>query len=123
MGYIKPLHCDTEIQRCMEALKNLLKAVFKVPLLPPPLMDMEPATSSSTLLPPTATSQPPRAPTSATTTTATHTISLPPKAPTSVQSTAPAQPQFVITTRPVLGVAPPTSSAQRLEPCLPSEAT
>uniref|UniRef100_A0A915JWT7 Uncharacterized protein n=1 Tax=Romanomermis culicivorax TaxID=13658 RepID=A0A915JWT7_ROMCU len=108
----------------MEALKNPPKDVFKALLPPPPPpMDVEPATSSSTSLPPTATSQPPMAPTSATTTTVTHTTSLPPTAPMLVQSTTQAQPQLVITTRPVLGVAPPTTSAQRFERRLPSEAT
>uniref|UniRef100_A0A915KQ56 Uncharacterized protein n=1 Tax=Romanomermis culicivorax TaxID=13658 RepID=A0A915KQ56_ROMCU len=120
--YISPSQCDPEIQKHLEALKNPTKAVFKVPL-PPPLIEVEPAASSSTSLRPTATSQLPMAPTSATTTTATHTTSLPPMAPTSVQSTAPAQPQLVITTRPILGVAPPTSTAQRFEPRLPREAT
>uniref|UniRef100_A0A915JYR5 Uncharacterized protein n=1 Tax=Romanomermis culicivorax TaxID=13658 RepID=A0A915JYR5_ROMCU len=121
--YISPLHPDAQIQRCMEALKNRPKAVFNVPLPPPPLMNVEPATSSSTSLRPMAMSQPPTTPTSTTTTTVTHTTSLPPTAPMSVQSTTPAQPQLVITTRPVLGVAPPTSFAQCLEPRLPSEAT
>uniref|UniRef100_A0A915JTC6 Uncharacterized protein n=1 Tax=Romanomermis culicivorax TaxID=13658 RepID=A0A915JTC6_ROMCU len=118
-----PLHCDAEIQICMEALKNLPKVVFKAPLPLPPPMDVEPATSSSTLLPPTAMSLPHMVPTSAMATTVPHTTSLPPTARTSVQSTTPAQPQLVIKTRLVLGVAPWTSSAQRFEPRLPSEAT
>uniref|UniRef100_A0A915JS51 Uncharacterized protein n=1 Tax=Romanomermis culicivorax TaxID=13658 RepID=A0A915JS51_ROMCU len=100
----------------MEALKNPPKTVFKVPLPPPPLMDVEPAMSSSTSLPPTA-------PTSATATTVTHTTSLRPMAPTSVQTTTPAQQPLVITTRPVLRVAPPTGTAQHFKPRLPSEAT
>uniref|UniRef100_A0A915J0G1 Uncharacterized protein n=1 Tax=Romanomermis culicivorax TaxID=13658 RepID=A0A915J0G1_ROMCU len=92
--------------------------------LPPPSpMDVEPATSSSTLLPPTTMSQPPTALTSATTTTMTHRTSLPPTALTSVQSITPAQPQLVIMTRPLLGVAPPPSSTPCFKPRLPSEAT
>uniref|UniRef100_A0A915IVQ3 Uncharacterized protein n=1 Tax=Romanomermis culicivorax TaxID=13658 RepID=A0A915IVQ3_ROMCU len=106
----------------MEALKNPSKDVFKAPLLPPPLMDVELATSSSTSLQPTATSQPP-APTSATTTNVTHTMSLPPTALTSAQSTMQAQLQLVIMTRPVLGVAPLTSTTQSVELRWPSEAT
>uniref|UniRef100_A0A915L7P3 Uncharacterized protein n=1 Tax=Romanomermis culicivorax TaxID=13658 RepID=A0A915L7P3_ROMCU len=107
----------------MEALKNPPKAVFKAPLPLPPPMGMEPARSSSTSLPPTATSQRPTAPMSATTTAVTHTTLLPSTAPTSVHSLTPAQPHLVIMTRPVLGVAPPTSSMPRFEQRLPSEAT
>uniref|UniRef100_A0A915K5I5 Uncharacterized protein n=1 Tax=Romanomermis culicivorax TaxID=13658 RepID=A0A915K5I5_ROMCU len=107
----------------MEALKNLLKTVFKVPLPPPPPMDVEPATSSSTSLPPTATSLPPMAPTSTTATTVTHTTSLRSTATTSAQTTMPAQPSLVIMTRPVLRVASRTGAPQSFEPRLPSEAT
>uniref|UniRef100_A0A915KWU8 Uncharacterized protein n=1 Tax=Romanomermis culicivorax TaxID=13658 RepID=A0A915KWU8_ROMCU len=60
---------------------------------------------------------------SAMATTVPHTMSLTPTARTSVQSTTPPQPQLVIKTRPVLGVSILTSSGQRFEPCLPSEAT
>uniref|UniRef100_A0A915L2F5 Uncharacterized protein n=1 Tax=Romanomermis culicivorax TaxID=13658 RepID=A0A915L2F5_ROMCU len=121
--YISPLHREAEIQRCMEALKNLPKDVFKALLPPRPPMDVEPATSSPTSIPPTATSQPPTAPMPTTTATATHTTSLPPTAPTLAQGIAHTQPPFVIATRPVLGVRQPASSAPTVEPQLPSEAT
>uniref|UniRef100_A0A915J4R2 Uncharacterized protein n=1 Tax=Romanomermis culicivorax TaxID=13658 RepID=A0A915J4R2_ROMCU len=123
MDYISPLHRDAEIQRPIEALNNPPKDVFKAPLPPPPPMGVEPATSSATSLLPTATSQRPTAPTSTMTTTVTHTMSLPPTALSSAQSTMQAQLQLVIMTRPVLGVAPPTSSVPTVEPQLPSKAT
>uniref|UniRef100_A0A915J8D8 Uncharacterized protein n=1 Tax=Romanomermis culicivorax TaxID=13658 RepID=A0A915J8D8_ROMCU len=94
--YISPLHCDAEIQKRMEALKNLLKPVFKVPLPQLPPMEVEPATSSNTSLQPMARPLPPTAPRSTTATTVTHTTSLPPTAPTSVQTTTPAQPSLII---------------------------
>uniref|UniRef100_A0A915LCI7 Uncharacterized protein n=1 Tax=Romanomermis culicivorax TaxID=13658 RepID=A0A915LCI7_ROMCU len=121
--YISPLHRDAKIQRRIEALKNPPKNVFKAPLLLPPPMDVEPTLSSAASIPPTVTSQPPRAPTPIMTTTATHTTSLPPTAPLSAQSTAYLQPPVVIATRPVLGVALPASSTPTIELRLPSEAT
>uniref|UniRef100_A0A915HK48 Uncharacterized protein n=1 Tax=Romanomermis culicivorax TaxID=13658 RepID=A0A915HK48_ROMCU len=123
MDYISPLHRDAEIQRRMEALINPPKDVFKAPLLPPPPMDVEPATSSAASIPPTATSQPPTAPMSAMTTTVTHTMSLRPMAPTSAQSTAQAQRPLVRATELVLGIAQPPSSAPTVQPRLPSKAT
>uniref|UniRef100_A0A915KGX5 Uncharacterized protein n=1 Tax=Romanomermis culicivorax TaxID=13658 RepID=A0A915KGX5_ROMCU len=107
----------------MEALKNPPKDVFKAPLPRPPPMDMEPAMSSTILIPPMVTSQLPTAPTLVRTTTITHATSLPPTAPMSAQSTAYTQPSVVIATRLVLGVAPPASSTPTVEPRLPSQAT
>uniref|UniRef100_A0A915IIL9 Rho-GAP domain-containing protein n=1 Tax=Romanomermis culicivorax TaxID=13658 RepID=A0A915IIL9_ROMCU len=86
-------------------------------------MDVEPATSTTTSIPPTATSQQPLVLISAMRTTVTHTTSLPPRAPTSAPVAAFKQPPVVIATRPVLGVPPPASSPPTAEPRLPSEAT
>uniref|UniRef100_A0A915IIM3 Uncharacterized protein n=1 Tax=Romanomermis culicivorax TaxID=13658 RepID=A0A915IIM3_ROMCU len=121
--FISPLHRDAEIQRCLEALKNPPKDVFKAPLPPPPPINVEPATSAATSIPPTVASQPLTVSTSATPTPVTHTTSLLSTAPTSVQSTAQPQTPLAIATRPVLGVPPPPSSAPTIEPRLPSEAT
>uniref|UniRef100_A0A915IXU9 Uncharacterized protein n=1 Tax=Romanomermis culicivorax TaxID=13658 RepID=A0A915IXU9_ROMCU len=118
-----PLQRDAEVQRSLEALKNLPKPIFKVPLLPAPPMDMEQATSTAASLPPTTTSLPPTAWTLAPTTTVVSTALLPPTASTSIQSTTPAQPSLVITTPPVLGAAPAADAALHFEPRLPSEAT
>uniref|UniRef100_A0A915J038 Uncharacterized protein n=1 Tax=Romanomermis culicivorax TaxID=13658 RepID=A0A915J038_ROMCU len=114
---------DAEIQRRMEALKNPPKDVFKAPLPPRPSLDVEPATSSASSIPPTVTSQPSTARTPVTTTMVTHTTLLRPPSPTSAQSTVYAQPPVVIPSRLVLGVAPPASSAPTVEWRLPSEAT
>uniref|UniRef100_A0A915JH26 Uncharacterized protein n=1 Tax=Romanomermis culicivorax TaxID=13658 RepID=A0A915JH26_ROMCU len=121
--YINPLQRDPKIQKRLEALKNPPKPVFQVPLPQLPQMDVEPAMSSSTALPPTATLLPPTTPTSAMATTVTHAMLLPPTAPTSVQTTTPAQPSLVITTRLILGAAPQAGTTQSFEPRLPSEAT
>uniref|UniRef100_A0A915KBH7 Uncharacterized protein n=1 Tax=Romanomermis culicivorax TaxID=13658 RepID=A0A915KBH7_ROMCU len=118
-----PRHCTQSKQTHQEALKNPLKPVFKVPLPPTPPMDVEPATSSFALRPPTATSLPPTAPMSAIPTTIPHTTSLPPTASSSVQTTAPAQPSLVITTPPVLGDAPLAGTMQSFKLRLLSEAT
>uniref|UniRef100_A0A915KC67 Uncharacterized protein n=1 Tax=Romanomermis culicivorax TaxID=13658 RepID=A0A915KC67_ROMCU len=94
---------------------------IRVPLPPAPPMDVEQATFSTTLLPPTTTSLLPTALTSAPTTTVATTASLPPTASTLVQSTAPAQLLLVITTGPVLK-ALAAGAALHFEPQLPSEA-
>uniref|UniRef100_A0A915KJ30 CCDC81 HU domain-containing protein n=1 Tax=Romanomermis culicivorax TaxID=13658 RepID=A0A915KJ30_ROMCU len=96
--YFSRLQGDAQIQRRLEALENPRKTVFKVRLPPLPPMDVEPAKSTSTLLPSTA-------PKSATPTTVTLTTSLPPTAPMSVQFTPPTQPSLVITTQRVLEAA------------------
>uniref|UniRef100_A0A915L216 Uncharacterized protein n=1 Tax=Romanomermis culicivorax TaxID=13658 RepID=A0A915L216_ROMCU len=114
--YISPLQCDTKIQKHLEALKNPLKLVFKVLLPSPPPMDMEPATSLSMYLPPTATSLPPTALMSITATTVTHTTSLPPTALMLVQPTRGAQPSLIITTPPVLGAVPRHNVSNRVCP-------
>uniref|UniRef100_A0A915KKL5 Uncharacterized protein n=1 Tax=Romanomermis culicivorax TaxID=13658 RepID=A0A915KKL5_ROMCU len=120
---VSPLQRDAEVQKCLEALKNPPKLVFKVPLLLAPLMDMEQATSSIASLPLRTISLPPMALTLAPATTVATTTSLPFTASTSVQSTAPAQPLLVITTRRVLGAALAAGAVLHFEPRLPSEAT
>uniref|UniRef100_A0A915JTF6 Uncharacterized protein n=1 Tax=Romanomermis culicivorax TaxID=13658 RepID=A0A915JTF6_ROMCU len=86
-------------------------------------MDVELATSSATSIPPMVMSRPPTAPMPVTTTRVTHTMWLPPTAPMSAPATAFKQPPVVKATRPVIGVAPPASSAPTAEPRLPREAT
>uniref|UniRef100_A0A915IPD4 Uncharacterized protein n=1 Tax=Romanomermis culicivorax TaxID=13658 RepID=A0A915IPD4_ROMCU len=120
--YISLLQRNVKIQRCLEALKNPRKPEFKVPLPPAPPMDVEQATSSSPSLPTTTASLPPTAPMSALTTTVVTTTSLRPTASTSVQSTAPAQPSLVISTRLALGATLVAGVVLHFEPRLPSEA-
>uniref|UniRef100_A0A915HKC0 Uncharacterized protein n=1 Tax=Romanomermis culicivorax TaxID=13658 RepID=A0A915HKC0_ROMCU len=112
---MSPLQCDAEVQTCLEALKNLQKLEFKVPLPPMLLIYVEQAASFSTSFPMTTASLPPRASMAAPSSTVVPTMSLQPTASRTAQQ------QLVITTCPVLGAAPVASAVFAL--WLPSEAT